>query len=186
MAMKNRFGLPWPNPVTGSLVNRKPLKRHRVRPGWRQIAVTVLYAYGVPGCRQNGKIRLANRPGWWGHQDSNPIRLQSPTAESGSVRIDLQCDAGRMARFVWRIGPAGGGTRTRTWDQRLKRTLLYRLSYTPSGDLRRHDTEPRSNDKPADPVVPPQTPSAFMRSRRCPASRAAVVSENSDCTCASA
>ena len=57
--------------------------------------------------------------------------------------------------------------------------MLYRLSYTPddvldtgSGREAAHDTVKASNDKRG----APQTPSVPIRSRRWPASRAAVVS----------
>ena len=39
------------------------------------------------------------------------------------------------------LGSDGGGTRTRTWDQRLKRPMLYQLSYTPSLGNPRDNTE---------------------------------------------
>lgn len=49
-----------------------------------------------------------------------------------------QCDA-------WKDG---GGTRARTWDQRLKRPMLYQLSYTPARGKTRDDTGRFQNDKP--------------------------------------
>ena len=49
-----------------------------------------------------------------------------------------QCDASE----------SGGGTRARTWDQRLKRPMLYQLSYTPARGKTRDDTGRLQNDKP--------------------------------------
>ena len=83
--------------------------------------------------------------------------LRAVTHEFFGLRIKRLIIAADVARRY------GGGSRNRTYDQRLKRPMLYRLSYTPeSGENAGRDhTEPPENDKDSTCLSVPRRPSCL-------------------------
>ena len=84
--------------------------------------------------------------------------LRAVTHEFFGLRIKRLIIAADVARRY------GGGSRNRTYDQRLKRPMLYRLSYTPerAENSGRDHTEPPENDKDSTRLSCPRRPSCSI------------------------